>query len=149
MHPMADEQEWYADGLSFTCTQCGDCCTGPPGYVMFDEAEARQIAEHLGISATQFRRKYTHTTNGIESIAEVKSERGYDCVFLEYNEAGKALCSIYAVRPSQCRTWPFWPDNLRSPRAWQRTTRICPGSGEGKLVPIEKIRILRDRTPDV
>ena len=36
---MSDEKDpspntpWYADGLPFTCTQCGDCCTGDPGYV--------------------------------------------------------------------------------------------------------------------
>ena len=24
-------EPWYADGLAFTCTQCGNCCTGGPG----------------------------------------------------------------------------------------------------------------------
>ena len=24
---------WYNDGLRFTCTRCGHCCTGEPGFV--------------------------------------------------------------------------------------------------------------------
>ena len=31
----ADSGPWYADGLSFECTMCGNCCTGPPGAVWF------------------------------------------------------------------------------------------------------------------
>ena len=33
------EQPWYKDGLGFQCTQCGDCCTGAPGYVWINAAE--------------------------------------------------------------------------------------------------------------
>ena len=37
----------------------------------------------------------------------------YDCVFLKEDpERGRKTCSIYPVRPLQCRTWPFWPENL-------------------------------------
>ena len=42
--------EWYAGGLRFECTMCGSCCTGAPGFVSFTPDEARNIAEHLGIS---------------------------------------------------------------------------------------------------
>jgi Fe-S-cluster containining protein len=59
---------------------------------------------------------------------------------------GKALCKVYRSRPSQCRTWPFWPDNLESRRAWVMAKKHapCPGMDQGKLVPIEQIRIQRD-----
>lgn len=140
-------KEWYADGLAFTCTQCGNCCTGPPGYVWFSDEEGRAIAAHLGLSVNEFLKRYTHRVMGRWSLNEQRSEQGYDCIFLRRDEAGKALCSIYQVRPTQCRTWPFWDSNLRSPAAWQRTQRTCPGSGHGKMYPIEQIRILRDNTP--
>ncbi|MFM1805538.1 MAG: hypothetical protein RL136_2417, partial [Planctomycetota bacterium] len=26
---------WYAEGLRFECTQCGNCCSGGPGAVWF------------------------------------------------------------------------------------------------------------------
>ena len=142
--------EWYADGLRFTCTQCGNCCTGPPGYVWFNEAEAVAIAEYLGLSEAAFREQYAHQALGRWTLNEVPIGAGqYDCVFLKSDEQGRRGCSIYPVRPHQCRTWPFWPENLASPRSWQRAGRTCPGmtagnEGAGKLYPINEIRIIRD-----
>ena len=46
--------EWYADGLRFKCTQCGNCCTGGPGYVWFDDDEAQAMADQLGIEKREF-----------------------------------------------------------------------------------------------
>ena len=51
----------------------------------------------------------------------------------------KEGCTVYAVRPRQCRTWPFWESNVATPRAWQHTCEICPGSGKGELIPAEEI----------
>ena len=45
-----DEGPWYKDGLRFTCTQCGDCCSGGPGFVWLNTDEIRQIAEYKGVS---------------------------------------------------------------------------------------------------
>ena len=153
---MSDPQhgnEWYADGLRFTCTQCGNCCTGPSGYVWFDEWEGEAIAEHLGLSEKEFKRQYAMKSHGQWSLGEVKTRHGYDCVFLDRTEDGRALCSIYPVRPSQCRTWPFWPENLRSRKAYEATARNtpCPGmkkglEGEGQHYPAERVRECRDET---
>ena len=52
-------EPWYKDGLRFTCTQCGDCCTGEPGYVWVTEEEMKQIAEYRGISIGEFRINHT------------------------------------------------------------------------------------------
>src|SRR5262245_18529291 len=30
---IAVSEPWYQDGLEFTCTRCGKCCTGEPGFV--------------------------------------------------------------------------------------------------------------------
>lgn len=35
----SDNLPWYAPGLSFTCTQCGNCCTGEPGVVWVSDEE--------------------------------------------------------------------------------------------------------------
>ena len=42
--------EWYADGLRFSCTQCGNCCTGPPGAVWFNEDEGKAMADKVGVA---------------------------------------------------------------------------------------------------
>ena len=48
-------------------------------------------------------------------------------------------CTIYGVRPSQCRTYPFWFKNMRSAEAWDKTVGECPGIGQGRLYSEDEI----------
>lgn len=133
---------WYASGLAFECTSCGNCCTGPEGAVWFDDQEGREMAEHLGMSEKDFLKAYTRKIHGNRSLNEHETEHGFDCVFLDREtKPGKAICSIYEVRPVQCRTWPFWPEVVRSRAAWDRTRAEtpCPGMGKGKVIKVEEI----------
>lgn len=141
--------EWYAEGLKFSCTQCGNCCTGAPGYVWFDETEARAMADFLKLDVPTFLRRHAHTVNGRWTLNEHANPegKGQDCVFLRWDEKGKALCGVYGVRPRQCRTWPFWPELLSSPASWKRAKSKCPGIDHGNFYPIEKIRVIRDTNP--
>lgn len=143
-----DRDEWYAKGLSFGCTQCGNCCSGPPGFVWFDSAEAQAMADFIRVPLADFLRRFAHTYNGRWTLNERKQPGGaFDCVFLRRDDQGKALCSVYSVRPQQCRTWPFWPELLDSPAAWERANRKCPGMNKGTFYPIERIRVIRDSNP--
>ncbi len=142
----ARNTEWYEGGLRFECTMCGACCTGAPGVVRFTDEEAERIAAHLGITPDEFRAEYTVFVDDEDytgpSLKEVRTEFGYDCVFLDRESMpGKAVCSLYDLRPTQCRTFPWWPENLESPRAWQRLGRECEGVGRGDVVPVEEIRV--------
>ena len=133
-------------GLRFQCTMCGNCCTGPTGYVKFTEDEAKAIAQRLGVSIELFYEKYARDTAVGWSLIEVKTRFGYDCVFLDRVAVpGKAVCSLYEDRPGQCRTWPFWKINLTSERAWKATARGCPGIGSGPTYSPQYIRLSRDR----
>jgi Fe-S-cluster containining protein len=138
--------EWYAGGLRFSCTQCGNCCTGPPGTVWVTDDEAAAIAGSLGIELAEFLKQYAKKVDGRWSLKEILVGDGYDCIFLDRSPSGATGCSIYRDRPTQCRTWPFWPENLTSQRTWQAAKRRtpCPGMDDGTLVPIERIRILCD-----
>lgn len=105
------------------------------------------MAAERGMSEQAFLKEFAHKIDGEWSLVERRTEHGYDCVFLDRDSIpGKAVCSIYKSRPAQCRTWPFWPENLTTRRAWEAVKRRtpCPGMGAGNLVPIEKIRIQRD-----
>ena len=138
--------DWYSDGLRFECTQCGNCCTGPPGAVWFNDEEGAAIAKLLKISESDFRARYAHQLDGQWSLIENKTRHGYDCVFLDRTSVpGKAVCSIYRARPLQCRTWPWWPEILESKRSWTtyKRTTPCPGMDSGPLIPAEQIRIVR------
>ncbi|MEN0020420.1 MAG: YkgJ family cysteine cluster protein [Planctomycetota bacterium] len=151
-HRHGSTREWFDHpdpdtgkaGLSFGCTQCGNCCTGPPGYVGFTAAEAEAIAKRLGLSHDDFIERYTHDTRAGRSINEHKTEHGYDCVFLDRTTIpGKAVCGIYEDRPAQCRAWPFWTSTIRSRRDWNNAGQTCPGIGRGTHYKPQQIRVIR------
>lgn len=133
-------------GLRFTCTQCGNCCTGPTGFVLFTDKEASAMAKDLKIPKDEFYEQYTRDTIVGRSLNENKTGYGYDCVFLTRDEkTGKTGCSVYKSRPEQCRTWPFWDSNLASKRDWAYASKGCPGMDSGELHPPKHIRITRER----
>jgi Fe-S-cluster containining protein len=125
-------EPWYKDGLRFTCTMCGDCCTGEPGYVWVDDKALAAIADHLGETVEQVEGLYTRPVRGGRTLRE---KANGDCVFYDRQRG----CTIYPVRPPQCRTWPFWQSNIASPEAWRKTCAVCPGSGKGELISAEEI----------
>lgn len=51
----AYQKLWYAEGLSFACTQCGRCCYGASQrQVRLNETEQQAAADHLKISKLDF-----------------------------------------------------------------------------------------------
>jgi Fe-S-cluster containining protein len=126
------EETWYQDGLRFRCTRCGNCCTGDPGHVWADEEEIAAIALHRGEPVQQVTGLYTRSAGRGRSLRE---KANGDCVFYDRREG----CTIYPVRPRQCRTWPFWESNVRTSEAWRKTCEVCPGSGQGELISAEEI----------
>ena len=138
--PPQKKQPWYAEsGLKFNCSQCGDCCTGAPGYVWVNKEEIAKLAAAAGIEdVEEFERLYVRKIGIRKSLKEFPNG---DCVFFD-SETRK--CQVYQARPRQCRTWPFWDSNLRTPEAWEATCEICPGSGRGKLYSIEEIEQRRN-----
>ena len=58
----------------------------------------------------------------------LKEKPNLDCVFWD-----DGLCVAYAYRPLQCRSYPFWRQNLASRGAWEALGSSCPGIGKGKL----------------
>ena len=139
--------DWFEDGLRFSCTQCGNCCTGPPGAVWFNEAEGKAMAKKKGVSEDVFYTRFARKIGTRWSLVEHEIDGNFDCVFLD-RSGSLPSCSLYEARPSQCRSWPFWPENLRSEAAWLKAKREtpCPGMDTGNLIPVEAIRIQRDST---
>ncbi len=124
---------WYRDGLRFECTGCGNCCTGAPGAVWVNDDEIAAIAEQTGKSIGEMRLFYTRPIGNRVSLTEYANG---DCTFFD---GATRRCTIYDVRPSQCRTWPFWAGNVESPQAWTQTQASCPGAGRGDFIPAEEI----------
>ncbi|HET6249613.1 MAG TPA: YkgJ family cysteine cluster protein [Tepidisphaeraceae bacterium] len=147
---------WYSRGLKFTCTQCGNCCTGPAGYVWISDEEIARLAGHLKMTAAEVQAKYCRTVFGRISLKETRTPEGnYDCIFLQEKSAEihfdgtpparHKACSIYSVRPLQCRTWPFWPENLSSRQRWKGAGKRCHGMDAGhRHFSLKQIETLRD-----
>jgi len=110
-----NKTKWYVAGLHFECQGCGGCCSGPgEGYIWVTRPEIEIVADFLKMTVGQFRRKYLKRVGLRTTIIEHQTTK--DCIFLQAGAGGKQ-CVIYSFRPSQCRSWPFWPGNLASPGA--------------------------------
>ena len=124
---------WYAGGLRFQCTQCGDCCSGAEGYVWVNQEEIDAMAARTGMTPADFEAAYVKRVGKRRSL---KERPGGDCVLLDEQTR---TCTAYEERPRQCKTWPFWDSNLRSPEAWAEAAEACPGCNKGQVVPLESI----------
>ena len=129
-----DEDPWYKEGLRFECTGCGNCCTGSPGYTWVSLAEIEAIATFLNLSVDSFAKKYLRQIGQRYSLLERPGN--FDCVFLKDQK-----CQIYPVRPKQCRTFPWWVQNLTSKKAWKEASKFCEGmQNRGPIVPFTTIK---------
>jgi len=123
---------WYRDGLAFECQRCRGCCRGEPGFVWVSAREISALAAELGMGEDDLRGKYCREIGGRTSLRERPDG---DCVLL-----GPEGCLAYESRPTQCRTFPFWPENLRRPSDWERTGIDCPGLDRGRVHSLAEIR---------
>jgi len=91
------------------------------------------LAAALGMETPAFEAAFLRTVGQRKSLTE--RDDG-DCVLFD---KATRRCKVYGARPAQCRTWPFWESNLRSPETWEETRRDCPGTRRGRLVDREQI----------
>ncbi len=97
------------------------------------------MAKVLGLPTREFTKKYCELEDGIWKL---KSGASDDCVFLKDKR-----CTVYAGRPTQCRTWPFWPEVLNAKTWAGEVATFCPGVGKGKIWSAEEVEAqLRDQT---
>lgn len=57
------------------------------------------------------------------------------CVFFENGK-----CGVYEARPTQCRTYPFWPENVSKDDFKESVKTECPGVDEK---PADKATVRR------
>jgi len=109
-------------------------------WVTQDDVEA--IAAHLKISLEEMMARYVRRIGRRMSLREITQTK--DCVFLETAGNGQRKCAIYSVRPTQCRTWPFWQSNLGNRNDWAMAGKRCIGINRGKLHNFEEIETRRN-----
>ena len=126
---------WYGDGVQFQCQGSGKCCSsrGEYGFVYLTKDDAKNMASVLKMKTGEFKKKYTKRTDG--ALHLIDHPTSDDCLFLKGNR-----CEVYEGRPTQCRTWPFWPENMK-PKAWNKAVvQFCPGVNKGSVRKIDDIQ---------
>lgn len=99
------------DGFYFVfdpsaCESCpGHCCCGESGNVWVNQQEIDRICGFLQMHRVDFMERYLRRVENRFSCKEHVIEQGLQCVFFQ---GAEKKCSIYAVRPSGCRSYPFW-----------------------------------------
>lgn len=139
---MSKAKPFYAHGVRFACQGCGACCVAREHhtYVYLSFGDRKRLAAHLQITTREFTKKYTEASEGFVYLKDPDK----DCPFLKENR-----CVVHAARPWQCRTWPFWPENLHH-KVWERdVANFCPGIGTGRLYTAEEIEEILERRLEV
>ncbi len=105
------------------CATCGGaCCTGESGYIWVKYPEIENMANFLNLTIEEFAITYLKKIKHRYSLIEKRlDEDNFACIFFN-NELKQ--CSIYSVRPRQCRTFPFWETFKNSK---EEVKQECPG----------------------
>lgn len=95
------------------------------------------------MSQAEFEKRFLYRT---KNVRRLRKPRNAECPFL--SQSG---CTIHAVKPTQCRVFPLWPEIVDDTKEMVKTAKWCPGIGKGAIVTIEEIRkggkLMRDGYP--
>jgi uncharacterized protein len=115
----------------FACQSgCTRCCD-QRGFVYLTEADAQRAAGFLRLTPEEFERRYVYRTR---QLRRLRKPRHSQCQFL----TGSG-CSIHTAKPTQCRTFPFWPQHVGDRESWAALGEKCPGVGQGQLIPLRAV----------
>jgi len=143
---------YHSTPIRFQCTQCSQCCYGgKDAYVRASTQEIEKIIRFMQIDTDEFETEYlvklVDLGYGIRMkqsiLAKTMGKQGR-CMLL--SDEGK--CSVYSVRPTQCRTYPFWPEILISEEKWNNEITRCEGINQGNVVEIAHIEQQKELSTD-
>ena len=116
------------DSVRFTCQPgCTNCCE-QKGFVYLTEEDLKRAAAFVEMTPRAFEKRYVYRT---AHELRFRKPRDKQCPFLA--DGG---CGIHPAKPTQCRTFPFWPELVERRVAWKLAGRDCPGIGKGPLIQI-------------
>ena len=120
------KKQYFQNGIRFQCRQCRQCCRsrGAYSYIYFSLKDRQRLARHLQLSTLKVTKRYMQNTDGLFHLKQPDNH----CPFLT-----SSGCTIYKARPTQCRTWPFWAENMKE-KVWKDEIKpLCKGIGKGRL----------------
>ncbi|MDR1974403.1 MAG: YkgJ family cysteine cluster protein [Bacteroidales bacterium] len=99
------------------CTQCGNCCIELNPEVHSDDIE--RYAKLDGISTEEYKNQFCEKDEFEDNICF----KNRPCRYLKGKE-----CSIYEIRPQNCRMYPYTQEDRFISRLWQMLScySMCP-----------------------
>ena len=136
---------WWMSGVKFSCQSgCGKCCDQPGGIVYLSIKDAERISNHSGLSVDDWLERDARKTYDGRFVLKSREDDGI-CIHLDENQQ----CSIYEVRPQQCKAFPWWGENLASDRSWSHVKELCPGIDAEDALVVEgniiRLHVFSDR----
>ena len=136
---------WWMSGVKFSCQSgCGKCYDQPGGIVYLSIKDAERISKHSGLSVDDWLERDARKTYDGRFVLKSREEDGI-CIHLNENQQ----CSIYEVRPQQCKAFPWWGENLASDRSWSQVKELCPGIDAEDALVVEgniiRLHVFSDR----
>ncbi len=111
----------FDQNACYTCN--GACCRGQSGYIWLNKKEMIAIAEFLGIKVEELKKDYLKKEGYRYSIKEIAKNAEHLCLFFDEKNN---RCEIYPVRPTQCRTFPFW-ERYKDKKNIEEVCQECKG----------------------
>ena len=118
--------------LRFECQRgCINCFANQSGLRLFDrDRPSSRAAKFTGMSRRVFEKKYVYRTKHQLRFRKPSTDKQLPVPFgpwMQYSSRQK---------PTQCRTFPFWPELVENRKEWNSASRFCPGIGKGPLIQI-------------
>jgi hypothetical protein len=108
--------------IGFSCTRCGECCSGEDNLVMVSPDEIGRLAGETGLAPEAIAGPYPECIDtgdgGSITFGWALCKDGNRCRFFS-----GGLCTAYTARPWICRTYPFMLEGERL------LVSPCPGIG--------------------
>jgi Fe-S-cluster containining protein len=111
------------------CFRCGICCTSYQPPLTLEDID--NIASALGISRSKCISRYARKVPIKEGYLLKQKKEG--CVFLAWDDDGKARCTIYASRPKACREWT---PSMSKPECLEGLAKL---KSEGQIMLLEEL----------
>jgi Fe-S-cluster containining protein len=118
-----------AEQAPIPCFRCGICCTCYQPPLAAEDVD--NIASALGIPRSKCISKYAHKAPIKEGYLLKHTKKG--CVFLAWDEDGKAHCTIYSARPKACREWT---PSLAKPECLEGLRRL---KAKGQIMLVDEL----------
>jgi Fe-S-cluster containining protein len=103
--------------------------------VFLTKEDREKLSNHLQLPVEQFAIQAEFNSTRFtkdKTVQWILRDAAPTCPFLRQGK-----CSVYEVRPTQCKTFPYWPELLEKNNFKNEAKEACPGIGKGEEKKIE------------